>query len=199
MEKTIGYRAIVRVRGFSDARVWIYRMISDRIVKCGECDQPAIHVFWQDQAEWYCRCDQHREYGQQWTGSTRWNPSLLSLNVLKDPAEEWHKHLAPSESKLIKFRSYDATNYYDLLCKDHWKNPLRHYLVGAEHQEGWQVYVDIMPLTNGEFVYEIHKGFYHAHGGHGHTYAIEGAWPTEAEALEAAKKDKHSTPKSAGT
>jgi hypothetical protein len=196
MEKTIGYELLIKnERGFDGARLKMFQLIQDGIVKCGQCDCPATHIFFQDQAEFYIRCDQHREYGPQWTGSTRWNPTVFSLNVLKDKAEDWLSLLPSDQRKKYKIRSFDATNYYDLLTEDYWKNPIRHYLAGAERQEGWQVYVDIMPLKNGEFVYEIHKGFYHAHGGTGYTYAIEGAWPTEAEALEAAKADKNAAPK----
>jgi hypothetical protein len=190
MDKTIGYELLVKkVRGFDDARSWIRRLIADGIVKCGMCDQPATHTFFQDQAEWYCRCNSHPEEGRQWTGSTRWNPSSFSINVLKDRAEQWLSDLSFNERKQFRMRSFDATDYYALLDDDYRKTKTRHYLAGAEKQEGWQMYVDIMPLTNGEFVYEIHKGFYHASGGHGTTYAIEGAWPSEAEALAAAKAD----------
>lgn len=192
MEKKIGYELIVRhVRGFDDARHQMYDLIRAGIVKCGQCDCAATHIFFQDQAEFYIRCDAHPETGPQWTGSTRWNPSAFSINVLKEKAEEWLSHLSFDDRKRYKLQSYDATDYYDLLTEDYWKNPIRHYLAGAERQEGWQVYVDVMPLKNGEFVYEIHRGFQHAHGSNMYAYAIEGAWRTEAEALAAAKADKN--------
>lgn len=62
MNKVIGHEVIVRVNGFHDAKRWIYQLIGAGIVKCGQCANAATHVFWQDQAEWYCRCDTHREY-----------------------------------------------------------------------------------------------------------------------------------------
>lgn len=190
MEKKIGYELIVkRVRGFDDARRWIYDLIGAGIVKCGQCSNPATHVFWQDQAEWYCRCDQHREYGSQWTGSTRWNPSSFGLNVLKDKTDDWLSLQSFDQRKRFKLQSYDATPYWDLLTEDYWKHDVRHYLVGERGKDGWSVYVRIMPFVTGEYGYQIHKDWTSPNGGHGQGYLLKGAWPTEEAALEAAKAD----------
>lgn len=186
MEKKIGYELIVRnVRGFDDARRQMYDLIRAGIVKCGQCDCPATHIFFQDQAEFYIRCDAHPERGPQWTGSTRWNPSAFSINVLKDKAEDWLSHLSFDDRKRYKLASYDATDYFDLIADG--AQGARHYLKGSEHEAGMKVYAHIWPLTNGEYAYEISREWPRSRW----TYAIEGAWPTEAEALEAAKADKN--------
>lgn len=190
MDKKIGYELIIKkVRGFDDARSWIRRLISDGIVKCGQCDQPATNTFFQDQAEWYVRCEQHREQGQQWTGSTRWSPSSFGINVLKDPAEAWLSHLSFDERKQFKLISFDATSYWDMLAEDYWEGKSRHYFQGAQNQDGWQVYVVLYPLNNGEFAYQLHKDWVSPNGGTGYGYGLKGAWPTEAAAIEAAKAD----------
>ena len=182
MNKTIGYEAIIDpVQGFNDARNWIRRMIAARIVKCGQCSNPATHVFWQDQAEFYIRCDDHPETGEQWTGSTRWNPISFSINVLKDKAEEWIKTLGMYDAEKIRIESFDATDYYELIADD--QRGIRHYLKGSEHEEGMKVYAHIWPLTNGEYAYEISTEWPRSC----YTDAIQGAWPTEQEALEAAR------------
>src|SRR5688572_194565 len=114
-ERKIGYQAIIKVNGFNDARNWIRRLIREGIVKCGQCDKAATHVFWQDQAEWYCRCDDHPEIGDQWTGSTRWNPTSFGINVIREAANTFLETLEPSEAKRIRIRPYDATDYYALM------------------------------------------------------------------------------------
>lgn len=187
MDKATGYALTVKkVRGYEDARGWIYRLISDGIVKCGQCDCPATHVFWQDQSEFYIRCNEHREEGRQWTGSTRWNPTSFSISVLKDRAEAWLNQLAFDERKLFRLDGYDATDYYALLPDD--MPYTRHYLVGSEDTTGYIVYVDVHLLTNGEYAYQITKGHQAPSGGRFHSYGFEGAWPSEAEALKAAQE-----------
>lgn len=185
MDKTTGYELIINdVNGFSGAKAWIYRLIHAGIVKCGQCDQPATHVFWQDQAEWYVRCDVHREYGEMWTGSTRWKPSSFSLNVLKEPARAWFRTLDSVERQQLRVRKYDATDYYKLMTE----TETRHYLVGSGG-EGYSVYVDITLLTNGEYCYQMVKDWRGGNFGNTTFEAIQGAWPTEAEALAAARAE----------
>ncbi len=185
MDKKIGYELIIKVNGFDDARRWIYALIEQRIVKCGQCDQPATHVFWQDQAEWYCRCGEHREHGQQWTGSTSWRPVSFGLNVIKDTAADWLDKRDESIRKRVKLVEYDATDYYALMYDDFRREC--HYLVGGEGVDGAFKRVDVYPLKNGEYAYEITKGHQHQHGGSSWSYGVRGAWETEALALDAAK------------
>lgn len=181
MKKTLGYNLIVTgVEGFNDARAQISRLIKAGVVKCGQCDKAATHVFWQDQAEWYCRCDQHPEGGPQWTGSTRWNPNSFGISVLKDQVRGWLKTLSPDERKRFGLRQFDATNYWDLMTD----TETRHTLTGSA-EEGVRVSVVITLLTNGEYVYQISRAW----GRSCYTDAVVGAWPTEAEALEAANAD----------
>jgi hypothetical protein len=184
MEKKIGYELIVRnVRGFDDARSKMHDLIREGIVKCGQCDQAATSIFFQDQAEFYIRCPSHPEHGPQWTGSTRWNPSSFSVNVLKDKAEEWLSNLSFDDRKRYKLESYDATDYYDLI--EDGKQASRHYLKGSDHESGMKIYAHIWPLTSGEYAYEISREWPRSKW----TYGIVGAWPTETDALEAAKAD----------
>lgn len=189
MDKTIGYELIVRgVHGFDDARAQMQRLIRDGIVKCGQCDAPATHIFFQDQAEFYIRCDAHPESGRQWTGSTRWAPSAFSINVLKDKAEAWLETLAFDERNRFKLRSYDATNYYALMFDD--DRDIRHYLRDSADEGGGKVYVDIHPLTNGAYAYTLTYAHLSANGsGTVYSNAVQGMWETEAEALEAAKAE----------
>lgn len=188
MEKKIGYEAIIEVDGFRDASRWIYRMIDAGIVECGQCEQPATHVFWQDQAEFYCRCNQHWEYGEQWTGSTRWNPQSFGMYVRsKEAAEEWRSTLTTDEQGRVKIESFDATNYWSLLDDD--RKSTRHYLAGSEDVDGFKAYADIYLLKNGEYAYEFHKAWLHGVNGTVRGYGLKGSWASEELALEAARAD----------
>jgi hypothetical protein len=185
MIKTIAHNIIFEVNGFEQARAWIYRAVRAGVVKCGQCSEPATHVFWQDQAEWYCRCTAHREYGDMWTGSTHWHPHSFGLVVISESAAlAWRDSLPPDEQALITVEQFDATNYYNLLSLDAIGRHVytRHYLRGSAEQKPSE-WVDIYPLTNGEFAYQ--RGA--AYGYHVNTYGICGAWASEIEALEAAK------------
>lgn len=188
MKKETGYRAVIDVDGFHDAKRWIYDMIRAGIVKCGQCSEPATHVFWQDRAEWYCRCDQHREYGDQWTGSTRWNPTSFDINVRLAAALLWRNHLEPDERAKVRIIKYDATDYYALMSDD-WSLKTEHYFVGSNKEYGWSIRAVITPLTNGEYVYELHRDYMTEHSGTMHAYGVRGAWESEALALDAAKAE----------
>jgi hypothetical protein len=184
MKKITGYQAVIApVRGFSDARMWINRMIREGVVKCGQCDQPATHVFWQDQAEWYCRCDAHPEVGEQWTGSTRWKPSNFGINVLQEAAQAWIATLEPYEREMVTLEAYDGTDYYSLMTD----TETRHYLVGSP--DAWhKIYADITLLKNGEYVYQIAKEWGGANISTTYWDVIVGAWSTADEALTAARE-----------
>ena len=187
MQKKIGYEIVIEVDGFDDARRWIYRCIDAGIVKCGQCDNPATHVFWQDRAEWYCRCGNHREYGDQWTGSTRWNPASFGLNVLLDAAKTWYAALPDEDRAKVKRRKYDATDYYAHMVKD-WNARTEHYFRGSASEMGYRLYAVVTPLTNGEYVYELHNDHMHAAGGFMRAYGVYGAWSSAEEAVEAARQ-----------
>lgn len=188
MEKKIGYRAIIDVDGFHDAKAWIYRCVRAGIVKCSSCDSPANHVWWNDAAEWYPECNQHRESGEQWTGSTRWNPSSFSLNVLLHPAKEWLKTLTAEEREGVRIIRYDATDYYELMTDD-WSDRTEHYFRGDAQFEGFRLWCRVYPLTNGEFCYELNSGHLYRAGGTSWGYGIRGSWETEALAIAAARAD----------
>jgi len=182
MNKTIGYELIIEVNGFSDARGWINRLVRAGVAKCTLCANAATHVSWTDQAEWYPHCEDHRDDGEQWTGSTRWNPSSFGINVLKDAARAWFDTLEPFERHKIRFSEYDATDYYSLMTD----TETRHYLIGSP-DEWHKVFADVTLLTTGEYVYQVCREWSHKHSGTAHWDAIEGVWGTEAEALEAAR------------
>lgn len=113
-EKQEGWELIVRnVNGFGHARMIIHDLVRAGIVRCLSphredlCDNPATSVLWQDQAEWYPCCDQHADYGEQWTGSTHWNPSAFAILVIPDKCREWLKALKPEDRKQYKVRKYE--------------------------------------------------------------------------------------------
>jgi hypothetical protein len=85
--------------------------------------------------------------------------------------------------RCYKLESYDATDYYDLI--EDGKQASRHYLKGSDHESGMKIYAHIWPLTSGEYAYEISREWPRSKW----TYGIVGAWPTETDALEAAKAD----------
>jgi len=188
MDKITGYRLVIEVDGFHDAKNWIYRCVRAGIVKCSQCQQPAVRVWWNDAAEWYPECPEHHQYGDMWTGSTRWNPSSFSLNVLKDPAKAWLETLPEEDRANLRLHVYDATDYYALMVED-WDTHTEHYFTGSASEWGWRLYATITPLTNGEYVYELHRDYMHEAGGHMHAYGIRGAWATESEALAAAQDE----------
>lgn len=112
----LGMELVIEVRGFADAKLWIDRALVGGVLRClspnrtGLCEQAALSVFWQDQAEWYPCCDAHREYGEQWSGSTRWNPYEMSLLVIPEKAGAWMEELAPEyREKIIKVEEYERS------------------------------------------------------------------------------------------
>jgi hypothetical protein len=187
MEKKIAHDILFEVNGFGQAQAWIYRAVAAGVVKCGQCQNAAAHVFWQDQAEFYLRCDQHHEYGQQWTGSTRWEPLSFGLIAVNEAAAiAWRDTLSPDEQAIISVEAFDATDYYSLIQRqaDGSQVYARHYLRGDANNTPSE-WVDIFPLKNGEYVYQ--RGA--AYGYHRNTYGIHGAWTSEALAMEAARNE----------
>lgn len=159
MEKVIGVKVVIQVNGFQDAKQWIYRLVDAGVARCAECDSPATGVFWNDQAEWYCLCDNHMEYGRQWTGSTRWNPRSFSKIVIPDKAREWIETLSDSDKKRVWFVKFDATDYDALLPEDWWDKKQKITITGDEKSG---IYIDVHQLTNGLYAYQktmFHPGF----------------------------------------
>jgi hypothetical protein len=157
IDKTLGKQLIILVRGFHDAQMWINRCTDARIVKCagGDCWHAATHVFWQDRAEWYPLCDDHRDYGQQWSGSTRWEPSEFSLAVLPDKIDAWLTTQGNElELGILRVEDYDATNWYALMNDD---LPESHYFIGDDERGGWRAYVH--RLKAGGYCYELEHVF----------------------------------------
>lgn len=153
--RTFGKSLIIQVRGFNEAKNWIDRCVRDGIVKCGggNCWHAATHVFWQDRAEWYPLCEDHREYGQQWTGSTGWNPSSFSLAVLPDKIDAWMEALEPQYRKYMRVEDYDATNWYGLMSDDYFAK--HHYIIGDEKTGGWRA--SVHSLKAGGYCYELER------------------------------------------
>ncbi len=151
--KILGKSLVIQVRGFNDAKLWIDRCVRAGIVKCagGNCWNAATHTFWQDRAEWYCLCESHREHGQQWTGSTHWNPSSFSLAVLPDKIDAWLSQLEPQYRKFFSIEDYDATDWYSLMSDDYFAK--HHYITGDDKIGGWRA--SVYSLRDGGFCYEL--------------------------------------------
>jgi len=103
-----GLTLIVSINDFNVMRAFMNRAMMAGIVRCVApgradlCDSAATHYFWQDAAEWYPCCDEHRESGPQWTGSTRFSPHDLEISVIRDLAEAWIESLGNGLSSKIK-------------------------------------------------------------------------------------------------
>jgi len=185
--KTIGYELIVRsVNGFHHAKAIIYNLIREGIVKCGQCDQSATHVFWQDQAEWYCRCDAHREHGQMWTGHTRWNPSSFGLNVIPEKARAWLEANYPDVPE-YRLSEYDATDYYKLMPDDY--KPSERVWFKGSPDEWFKLYTDLYALKDGSFAYTVTREWTHGASGTSYQGALTGGFDTRDAAIEAARKE----------
>jgi hypothetical protein len=157
-EVEMGLRAIVKVRGFTDARRWIERLVREGVVKChgGDCDACATHVYWQDQAEWYPLCEAHREHNPMWSGSTRWNPQSFGINLLPDVARKWYTELDSETQARIQLSEYDKTNYFALIGNH---EPEEIFITGTSREDTAWLAVAIYPLSNGQFAYEIRRHF----------------------------------------
>jgi len=184
IERITATKILIKVKGFYDAKDWMYRILRAGIATCCECDAPAKRIYWQDQAEWYFQCEAHADYGDMWTGSTRWSGTVLSKRVLPDLAQAWVETLEPEERKRVKLKEYDATDYHALLPEDYWKDRDEVWLTG-DKERGWGTYVRLLPMTTGHFGYEITNcspGFSFGH-------ALKAPFDSRDEALEAARKE----------
>ncbi len=93
-------------------KAFLYRCLEAGILPCTsperteQCDAPARSIWWQDGAEWYPCCDAHRPQGEEWTGSTRFQPGWLQLVVIADKAEAWLATLTSEEQGSIELERY---------------------------------------------------------------------------------------------
>lgn len=181
----------IGVKGFGDARLQLNTLIRARIVKCALCSKPATHVYWQDQAEWYEHCEDHRSYDEQWTGSTRWGSPVLSVAVIPDAARTWLAGLPEAERALYTLDAYDNRNLYDLMPEWGTRDPEVHTFTANEAQPDWHTKVEIQRLTTGEFAYEIHT----QQGNYGRYYGLVGTFDTRDEALTHALTENEDMPR----
>ena len=181
-----GKRISVKVHGFQEAKRRIYELIKAGVVKChgGNCDQEATHVFWQDRAEWYPLCEEHREYGQMWTGHTDWNPRSFSVNALPAKVDAWYSVLSPDEKKIISVNEYDATDYYSMLVNPMWKPVDTIYISGDDNSPN-RIYVDLHELNNGKIAYKLNRVF----GNHSYIGSFVGMFDDTEDAFRAAKHE----------
>lgn len=159
-----GVRVVIRVNGFYDAKSWIYRMVQDGVAKCASCDKPAVSVFWQDQAEWYCECEEHATISDMWTGSTHWNPSVFTKTVIPELLEDWLVTLTDDERSKIQFENYDKTDWYAMLADRYFVNDHREVLKGTD-DFGWKIAV--FPLKDGQYAYNLDHQMGHTTWGYG--------------------------------
>lgn len=177
-----GIEIVVKVESFDVKRSQIMRFVRAGIVRCCSCENPATHIYWQDQEEWYERCDEHWTDDPQWTGSTRGGyPRLLGMPVIVDKARDWFAGLTPEQRTKIRFEVYDGTDYYKLM-DDRFTHV--EYAAGGTLEMGWVI--KVYPLTNGNFAYEMEHRHLHEGGGTVHGYGVVGQWNTERTAIEAA-------------
>lgn len=180
MTKT-GLKIIIKVDGFQDAKRWLERLVKAGVARCAACDKPAVQLWWNDAAEWYCNCGDHYESGPQWTGSTRWNPSVFDKIVMPDKARAWAATLDPKEQKCIHFREFDATDYYALLPEDHWK--CKDVVIASGNAEHGTI-IELYALTDGRFAFQVER----RSPGYSYTDVLTAPFASRDEALAAAKK-----------
>jgi hypothetical protein len=182
----------VHVKSFQDAQTQLNILIRAGIVKCtgGHCHNPATHVYWQDQAEWYEHCEEHRDYGPQWTGSTRWSSSVLSVAVLPQAAQAWLAGLPEAERQRYQLDAYDARDLYSLLPEWRTRKPETHRFADDETRPDWYTEIEIQALTTGEFAYGIHI----QQGNHGRSFGLVGTFDSALEALTYAQSQDEDFP-----
>ena len=187
VKQELGIKAIIKVDGFHDAKQWIYRLVRDRVAKCASCDKPATQVFWQDRAEWYCFCGEHYDGGEMWTGSTRWNPSSFSKNLIPDieKVKVWRRSLSEDEQKVVRLKKFDATDYYALL--DRSCRPTQELYLWQKDKYTWGK-LKLYALTDGRFAYEYDQFIGGEHGGRGYSGGLIAPFNSLDEAIEAGKK-----------
>lgn len=154
IEQVTATQIVIRVDGFQDARHWMYRIMRAGIATCSSCDKPATHIYWQDQAEWYFECNDHYTAAPMWSGHTRWSPDEFSKRVIPERAKAWIAQLEPDEQQRVRLEEYNATNWYDWIVDDDWRNPDTVVLRGTIE---WGTAARIRPLKNGQFAYQIEQ------------------------------------------
>lgn len=71
-----------RFPDFHAKAAFLTACVRDDLCQCDSCDNRATHIFWQDEAEYYYLCEDHRTHEQQWTGSTRGSSSFAFATTL---------------------------------------------------------------------------------------------------------------------
>lgn len=170
--------------GFNHARAVMNHLVSLRVVKCDSCDEPAVTIFWQDQAEYYFRCHNHNIGGEQWTGSTRSNPNDIGVTAIPDLARAWYEALAEEEKALYTLEEFDATNYYALIPTGQYLNSETHTISGEKGVSFCHVFAYLYSLTGGGYAYQIQQEWARS----AHTYGIIGIFDTADDAFQAAKE-----------
>lgn len=152
MEKVMGLKIIIQVEGFANAKSWMYDLIRAGVVTCSSCDKPATRIWWNDAAEWYFECGEHYTTAPMWTGSTRWNPSSFSKEVIPGLVQNWIATLPAEDQKRIRLEEYDATDYYSMLIDDHHDHEQEIVISGNAE---WGTVVVVYPLKDGRFAYDV--------------------------------------------
>lgn len=173
------------VGSFQSMKQALRELMAADLVICSACDQPAKHIDFQDAAEWFCHCpDHHYGFGEQWTGSTRFQPHLLWVAVFPDRVDAWLAALPDAERAQWKLESYDTRNLYDLMGDD-----FRSETRTVVKTDNYECYVDLYPLTTGEFAYTIGQSWGSWMNRRTHEYGLVGTFASEAEAMQHAMQD----------
>ncbi len=180
--KTTGLEVSTPVHGFHHAKAMMKHLVSLRIVKCDSCHNPAVTIFWQDQAEYYFRCHDHDIGGEQWTGSTRWHGNEIGVVVIPELAREWYAALPEEEQALYTLQEFDSTNYYALIEDGKYLNGDK-LLISGDHDSFCRVYAYIYALTCGGFAYQCCQQWRNS----SHFLDIVGIFDTADSAFQAAK------------
>lgn len=194
-EKQMGIALNMRVSNFYDAKRALDFAVSEGIVRCDSCGQPATCIHWIDQAEYYFQCEAHRDYRQQWVGHTHWTGNSVSIPLIVEKAQAWYDMLADDEKEVYDLENYDATNYHALIEGDGYLEAERFDLCGTEDAR-YHVYAKLYPLVNGQFAYEIvrempGRGWARANDARfssAHHEGIVGMFQSPELAINAAKK-----------
>lgn len=171
------------VRSFQALRSFIRQCINAKVARCDSCDKAAIRVWFNDPAEWYLQCEDHADYREQFSGTTRFTPHICHVPAIKERVQVWYEELLTDEREGISLEDYDATDYYALLPDD-LKPKERYWLIGGE-SGGWEL--ELWELINGQFAYKL--TWARAGGGRRWDYGLTAPFDTLEAARAAAIED----------
>lgn len=164
------------VGNFQAMKQALHELMAADLVICSACEQPATHIDFQDSAEWYAHCaDHHYGFGEQWTGSTRFQAHHLWVAVYPEKVEAWLAALGVEERKRWHIEPYDTRDLYALIAEEDWGQDKRVVAQSGDHR----AYVRIRPLTNGEYAYEV--GY--ERPSVAHEYGLTGTFASADDAL----------------